>query len=125
MEMNITGQLILMTLDSFEETDQFKILHSWLREKLEREEFSMNKECLMSQRLRTGIGQKPISFYGLTNSNQFSSKFYQTSPKTGTTKQEETPRLDWKYVGEFGIVEVSLHVHLKQHLPFQACWKIL
>lgn len=33
-----------MTLDSFEEIDQFKFLHSWLKEQPEREEFSMNKE---------------------------------------------------------------------------------
>lgn len=46
-----------MTLDSFEEIDQFTYLHSWLDEQPEREEFSMtvNEEYLISWRLRTGM----------------------------------------------------------------------
>ena len=40
-------------------------------------------------------------------------------------KEEETPRLEWEYVGEFSVTEVSLHVDLKELLPFLACWKAL
>lgn len=58
--LNVTEQLILMTLANFEKIDQFKFLYSWLKEQTEREVFFMtvNKEYLIAWRLKIGIVNK-------------------------------------------------------------------